>query len=437
MICLMPMCAYLSETSRMIQIYKALVARGAEVRVATQGGVHEERLRAEGIPYDIVGPPMSAERGAQYVRDNAGLGDPSQSMYSADEMRAYVAAEAAYFRTHHVRGVVTGFTLTALLSTRVAGIPVITEHAGAFLPPLFERGLLPAATNSKLPIFRYMPKWLARPIQNKRASTLRVYLSGFDRLADEIGVARIPSFPALILGDLVLVTEAPEVYGVSEREMEDWRPRDDAYWPSTRFRYTGPLFAELDLPIPDRIEKALSASGPIVYVAMTSVPADLVRRVVRAVAASGANVIVAGTVHDLGDLEGPKVTVGGVLPSHKIMPRADLAVTAGGQGSVQCAMAAGTPVIGIPLHWEQDANVHFLERHGAARLLPIRKVEHRRLSRLVGKMLSDTKFRDAARRIQAIYARLDGPDLCAAAIMDYLDKDQAQSVSRAAMQLTA
>ncbi len=33
MICLMPMCAYLSETSRMIQIYKALVARGAEVRV--------------------------------------------------------------------------------------------------------------------------------------------------------------------------------------------------------------------------------------------------------------------------------------------------------------------------------------------------------------------------------------------------------------------
>ena len=35
MICLMPMCAYLSETSRMIQIYKALRARGAKVCMAT------------------------------------------------------------------------------------------------------------------------------------------------------------------------------------------------------------------------------------------------------------------------------------------------------------------------------------------------------------------------------------------------------------------
>jgi UDP:flavonoid glycosyltransferase YjiC (YdhE family) len=433
----MPMCAYLSETSRMIQIYKALVARGAAVRVATQGGIHEARLRAEGIPYDIVGPHMSAERGAQYVRDNVGMGDPRQSMYAPDEMRAYIAAEVDYFRRHDIRAVVTGFTLTALISTRVVGIPVITEHAGAFLPPLFERGLLPAATNSKLPIFRYMPKWLARSIQNKRVSTLKIYLSGFNRLADELSVDGIPSFPALILGDLVLITEAPEVYGVSDREMEDWRPHGSAYWPSTRFRYTGPLFAELDLPVPDRIEKVLAGAGPIVYVAMTSVPASVVRRVVRGVAASGANVIVAGTVHDLGDLEGPRVTVGGVLPSHKIMPRVDLAVTAGGQGSVQCAMAAGTPLIGIPLHWEQDANVHFLEQRGAARLLPIRQIEDRKLGALVREMLNEPSFREAARRIQTIYARYDGPALCAAAILAYLDHAGAEQVARRGLQISA
>ena len=437
MICLMPMCAYLSETSRMIQIYRALVAQGAKVRVATQGGVHEARLKAEGIAYDIVGPHMSAERGAQYVRDNAGLGDPGQSMYSADEMRAYVAAEVEYFRRHEVRAVVTGFTLTALLSTRVVGIPVITEHAGAFLPPLFERGLMPAATNSKLPIFRYMPKWLARPIQNRLAPRLNVYLSGFNRLADELGIARIPSFPALILGDLVLVTEVPEVYGVSAEEMQAWRPQGNAYWPSTRFRYTGPLFAELDLPIPDNIEKVLAGNGPIVYVAMTSVPAGLVRRIVQGVAASGANVIVAGTVHDLGDLEGPRVTVGGVLPSHKIMPRVDLAVTAGGQGSVQCAMAAGTPLIGIPLHWEQDANVHFVEQYGAARLLPIKDVSDRKLSELVHEMLNAPGFKDAARRVQATYARYDGPALCAAAILEHLDSTVADRVSPDAIRLSA
>ena len=88
MICLMPMCAYLSETSRMIQIYKALRQRGAAARIATHGGVHEALLRSEGIDYDIVGPRMSAERGHRFVRDNVGIGDPAQSMYSPDEMRA-------------------------------------------------------------------------------------------------------------------------------------------------------------------------------------------------------------------------------------------------------------------------------------------------------------------------------------------------------------
>jgi UDP:flavonoid glycosyltransferase YjiC (YdhE family) len=424
MICLMPMCAYLSETSRMIQIYKALRAQGAEARIATHGGIHETLLQSEGIPYDIVGPRMTAERGTQFIKDNVGLGHPGQSMYSPNEMRTYVSAEVNYFRRHKVEAVVTGFTLTALLSTRVAGISLITEHAGAFIPPLFERGLLPAASNPVQPIFRYMPDWLAAGIQNKLAIKKKLYLKGFNALAAEIGVQAIPSFPALILGDLVLVTEAPDVYGVTNDEMMQWRPHGAAYWPSTRFRYTGPLFAAFDLPVPDDIERVLKGPHPIVYVALTSVSEKFVRRVVAGVAASGAQVIVAGTVHDVSDLANECVTVGGVMPSHKIMPRVDLAVTMGGQGSVQCAMAAGTPIIGIPLHREQDSNVHFLARRGAAELLPLRKVTEAGLNHLVGTMLNQASYRQAAQSIQRAYASMDGPRLCASAIIEHVRNKQ-------------
>jgi UDP:flavonoid glycosyltransferase YjiC (YdhE family) len=142
-------------------------------------------------------------------------------------------------------------------------------------------------------------------------------------------------------------------------------------------------------------------------------------------------------VHNLADLEGPRVTVGGILPSHKIMPRVDLAVTAGGQGSVQCAMAAGTPLIGIPLHWEQDANVHFVEQYGAARLLPIRHIAERTLSQLVREMLNTPGFKDAARRIQATYARYDGPALCASAILEHLDGASSERISSGAIRLSA
>jgi UDP:flavonoid glycosyltransferase YjiC (YdhE family) len=422
MICLMPNCAYLSETSRMIAIFKALRAAGAPAVIATHGGTHEKLLSTEGIPYEIVGPRWDEERCRRFVANGPGIGPHNQSFYSADEMRTYVRAEAEYFRRHDVQAVVIGFTLTALLSSRLAGIPVVAEHAGSYLPPLFERGLLPAASRSPLPLFDYMPRPLARWLQNKGAARLKIHLKTFNDITEELGVEPIPSFPALLLGDLTLVTEAPEVLGVSEAEMKAWRP-SGAYRPSTRIEYTGPIFAELDLPVPDAIEAALAQGGKTVYLAITSSEANTVRKAAREISAAGVRVIVAGTVHDLGDLAGSRIVIGGVLPSHKIMPRVDLAVTAGGQGSVQCAMAAGTPLIGIPLQPEQDCNLHFVEQQGAARRLPLRDVGKGRLTALVKEMLDDPASRNAAARIRAAYARRDGPKLSAEAILRLVSGD--------------
>jgi len=426
-ICLMPMCAYLSETSRMIQIYKALKRQGAEVVMATHGGVHEALIRAEGIPYDIVGPHMDEARGRKFIRDNVGIGDPKQSMYSAEEMRTYVAAEVDYFRRNRVEAVVIGFTLTTLISTRVAKIPLVTEHAGAFLPPVFERGMLPATSRPPQAIFKYMPERLARFLMNKAVPGLRLYLDGFNALARELGVEGVPSFPALLLGDLVLVTEAPEVYGIRESEMRAWRPSGENYWPTTRLEYTGPIFAEIDSPIPANVERLLDSGGPRIYVAITSAPEAMVRRAVRDAASTGARVIVAGTVHDLGDMEAPDVAVGGVLPSHKIMPRVDLAVTAGGQGSVQCAMAAGTPLIGIPLHREQDTNVYFLKEKGAARRLSIGDLEGGKLPATIAEVQARPGYRAAAQAIKAAYAGRNGPVRSAEAILRYLEKRTRQA----------
>jgi UDP:flavonoid glycosyltransferase YjiC (YdhE family) len=424
-ICLMPNCAFISETSRMILIYKALRERRAEARIITHGGLHESLLRSEGIDYDIVGPRMDEARSRRFLVDTVGIGDPGQSMYDRDELRSYVLAEVEYFRRNGVQAAVIGFTLTALLSTRMAGIELIAQHAGSYIPPLFERGMLPAPSRPVQPFFNYIPRSLARFLINKATKTPRLYLNEFDKISAELGIPRIPSFPALLLGDLSLVTEAPEVYGVSEEQMRAWRPSGNAYWPTTRFEYTGPIFAELDLSIPREVDEALRRKGPIVYVAITSAPSKLVRNVVAEVASAGVEVIVAGTVHDLADLAGPRVTIGGILPSHKIMPKVDLAVTAGGQGSVQCAMAAGVPVIGIPLQPEQDANVHLLELRGAARLLPERDVGHGKLPALVQEMTAREGYRTAARAIQAAYSRRDGPALSAEAILRHVRDHQA------------
>ena len=98
------------------------------------------------------------------LRSVPGIGPPDQSMWSDDELRDFVQLEAAYFGELGVRIAVTGWTLTALLSTRLAGIPLVTEHAGSFLPPVFERGLLPEPSR---PVGMPLERWLPTPIRRR------------------------------------------------------------------------------------------------------------------------------------------------------------------------------------------------------------------------------------------------------------------------------
>lgn len=416
-ICVMPHCGYLSETSRMLAIRAALLQRGAEVVVATHGGTHEALLQTLGIPYDVVGPPMNDARSRQMVLDGPGIGSPSQSMWTDDELRTYARAEAAYFRERRVRVAVTGFTLTALLSTRLANIPLACEHAGSFVPPLWERSLMDAPLVSPLPLTQWLPTPVRRWLTNLGTNRAGLHCGGFNRVAKELGVDGVPSFAQLLLGDISIVTEIPEVLGVPAADLRAWRPTQPGYRASTRLYPGGPIYAELDLSIPERVQSFLAGGGPIIYVAITSSTADQVRGVVRALTTLGVKVLVAGTVHDVAELETGRVMVSGILPSHRIMPRVDLAITAGGQGSVQCAMAAGTPLVALPLHPEQDLNATLIERQGAGHRMTFADAVTPRLAERARLMLDRPSYREAARRIQAQYAEVDGPGLAADAIL--------------------
>jgi UDP:flavonoid glycosyltransferase YjiC (YdhE family) len=424
MICLLPNCCFLSETSRMLEIYKALQARDARdsagLRVLTHGGPYESMLQAAGVPYDLIGPGVSDRRYEEFLRSLPGIGSPDQSMWTDEELRDYALAEAEYFRRHQVSVAVTGWTLTALLSTRLAGIPLVTEHAGSFLPPVFERGMLPAPRmRIGLPAERWLPERIRRRLYNQGVSRLGIYTSGFNRVAAELGVEPVPSFPALLLGDLTLVTDVPELLGLSRAQVDGWKPRDPArYRPGTTLRYAGPIYARLDVAVPDAVRTFLAGGRPVIYVAITSSTAALVEKVVAALSPLGARILVAATTHDLGHLASDQVLVAGVLPSHLVMPEVDLAVIAGGQGSVQTALACGVPFIGIPLQPEQDANVAFAERQGAARLITQDQAATPALAAAARELLGSPEAHRSACRLKQAFAAVDGPAAAADAVLE-------------------
>ncbi|MBK7402377.1 MAG: hypothetical protein IPJ34_40610 [Myxococcales bacterium] len=126
-------------------------------------------------------------------------------------------------------------------------------------------------------------------------------------------------------------------------------------------------------------------------------------------------------MHALDHLRSPRVCVGGVLPSHRIFPRVALGVIAGGQGSVQTALAAGCPFVGIPLQPEQEWNVATAERRGAAVRLSEKQGRGRAMTAAVRELLDRPAAREAAGEIAAVFARIDGPGRCAEAIVDYLE----------------
>lgn len=164
----------------------------------------------------------------------------------------------------------------------------------------------------------------------------------------------------------------------------------------------------------------LRRRNDVAYVALTSTSQALVRGVIHAVLKTGLRVLVASTVHELADLESKSVLVERLLPSHRIMPRVTVAITAGGQGSVQTAVAAGVPLASIPLQPEQDLNVHLVQRQGMAILVPPQIASSMAMTNAVRRLFEQPSYRYQAGRLRGIVENVDGPACVARAIVSYL-----------------
>lgn len=167
-------------------------------------------------------------------------------------------------------------------------------------------------------------------------------------------------------GDENLVTDIPELTG--------------AVLPP-HWRYVGPIFAHLDSAIPGEIE-LLSQQHPLIYCAMgSSANRETLATVLTAFADSPYTVITPMRTHlvDMKLTFPPNVHVFDWLPAHLVNPLADIAVIHGGQGTVQTAVAAGMPFVGIGLQPEQEANIDLIVRHGAALRINKRQLTRARL----------------------------------------------------------
>jgi len=411
-ICCFPNCAYLSETSRMIEVYKRLLDRGEKAIVATHGGTYEFVLEEEGIPFEHVTPIISNERAQEFVAANRGdQGLGGSGFYKIDELREHVRSEIEFFKESNISAVLTGFTLSNAVSTRAAGIPLAVTHLGSWVPLIFERKMQPFGVNFENPITRLIPQSWKDNFLNWLYPRIKFFTKPFNVIAEELQIEPFRGFIDLLMGDLTLVTDAPEILVIPKDELENWTPKNPKFYSrKPQLKYVGAIYARLFGEIPQDVKIFLDTEKPKVYVALTSSRPNYISATYSIFKDMDVRTIFCLTIHPKNFERSPNILIKEHLPSHKIMPLVDIAIIHGGQGSVQTAIASGVPAIGFPLQAEQNFNLKMIEKHGAGICLPLKSLKKGTFQLAIEKILTDNSFKTNMQRLKSFQDRYDGAE---------------------------
>lgn len=391
-IAFLPETMNLAETTRAIEVARAAAGRFTPV-FAGYGGPFAELVTRAGFAYHPLTPAYDAAKIDHLWRVDRmeSFADP----FTVDEVAQRTRAELAFYEQVGARAVFIGFNLTSFLSARVAKLPLIALVPFAFTRPFFDAGLGTWPDQLRFAGLRLIPRaWLDR-LASAWAMRTRAWTGPFNAVARRHGLRPFTSLLELWEADEMLVAEAPEVTGV---------PQLPAGW-----SYVGPVFAHLEgTPPRELLER--SRDELVIWCAMgSSAERSVLEQVVAGLGQVDARVI-APIKPALGPTAVLPTNVHAYdwLPAPECNALCDLAVIHGGQGTVQTAVAAGTPIVGVGLQPEQEWNLDFVVRFGSATRLSRRGLTPRAVAAAVQRLAADEGARERAHTLREVYARLDG-----------------------------
>ena len=193
-------------------------------------------------------------------------------------------------------------------------------------------------------------------------------------------------------------------------------PRTDLI-PSAHF--IGPVLPQFkgEFAPPVWWDNVVNASKPVVLVTQGTVATDaseLILPTLRSLANGDVLVVAATGGKDLTEAPPANARVARFIPFNHLMPHASAMVTNGGYGGVMFALANGVPVICAGTTEDKPEVGNRMAYSGVGINLKTNRPTEAQVGDAVRKVLSDTRYRANARRIQGALARHDGPAEAAA-----------------------
>ncbi len=321
--------------------------------------------------------------------------------FTESELHQRVEGELALYRDLKPAAVVIGFTLSTVISARAARIPLVYVIPFPLTRPYLDANLAAWPDEYDYPLLRLIPRKTLDRATNQWLKNTKLWIKPFQRIAKAYGTRPINKLLDIYEGDFNLVTDIPELTGVSSLP-DNWR-------------YIGPIFAHLEGDVPNEILN-LPRPQPVIYCAMgSSANRDILKTVIQSFDGAPYTVIAPIKAHlRENNIHVPEnVLVFDWLPAHKVNPLADIAVIHGGQGTVQTACFSGTPFVGIGLQPEQEGNIEAIVRYGSAVKLSKRRLSRASLLQAVESLLKNDAARQKAKDLQVIMQTWDGSQLAA------------------------
>lgn len=209
---------------------------------------------------------------------------------------------------------------------------------------------------------------------------------------------------------------APYPYLVLAGMPRSWVAGDEWVPPTAHFLRPVPFNQWQDDPLPAWFEHL--PDQPTVHAAFGSTdawgnPSDIFAAIVEGLREENVNLVLAGGRHQVlqeyAELP-PNVRLEAFYPYNKLLPRCDLFITHAGYGSAMAALAAGLPVVAIPLGADQFRNGHRLADLGAGVMLDRTERTPARIRDAVREVLDNPACRQRARALQAEIDALPGPE---------------------------
>ncbi len=395
----------LGDFTRALETAKGIIESGLDLSFFNHGGTHISMIEKAGMKSINLQPEISNEQDEIVMAINqfrTPIGTPLP--FSEDELKAMVEADINALNDFKPDGVYCGLNISSMISVPYLKLPRVTMVPTTLCPAFYKKNLatFPNTMETNYFIRHLIPQFLKRRFFNAvmLKDVLKKTVVNFNKVRTYYGLPPIYNSTDFVKSDLVLLPDLPQLSGLPEKDLP------------APYKYTGPIFAKMGLPLDEKIKKVYDRKGTNIFVSLgSSGSPEILKAIISSLRKNkDFNVVCSTTTiidpSELGQ-ESNNFFAARFMPAHLVNELADIAITHGGQGTIQTAVWSGTPVIGIGFQSEQQANIDGLVRAGMGKRLALYNVSENSINKALKIVLSNT-YKENALKMQKLVRDTDG-----------------------------